>query len=271
MPPLAKSMDNIRSYENSIDARCIQFNSDTPSPLRNVTYDEDSSQFYQGYGKIREFSRRQNQISANGFSLWTARFDYEAQGEDELSLRRGEVVKVLSKDTKISGDEGWWTGKIGDKVGIFPANFVTKDDVLITEIKFTELKLEEVIGVGGFGKVYRGFYKGDVVAVKAARQDPDEDIDAIIENVRQEAHLFWLLEHENIVQLIGVCLQMPNLCLVMEYCRGGPLNRILTGCKIRPDVLLDWAIQIARGMDYLHNRAPISLIHRDLKSSNGRF
>lgn len=34
-------------------------------------------------------------------------------------------------------------------------------------------------------------------------------------------------------------------------------------------IILFQAIQIARGMDYLHNSAPISLIHRDLKSSNG--
>ena len=69
------------------------------------------------------------------------------------------------------------------------------------------------------------------------------------------------------VNLVGP--QEPNLCLVMEYARGGPLNRVLTGRKIRPSVLVDWAIQIARGMNYLHNGAPISLIHRDLKSSNG--
>lgn len=108
------------------------------------------------------------------------------------------------------------------------------------------------------------------MAVKAARQDPDEEPSVILENVRQEAKLFWLLAHENIVQLEGVCLKMPNMCLVMEYARGGSLNRVLSGRKIRPDVLVDWAIQIARGMDYLHNKAPISLIHRDLKSSNGK-
>ena len=47
--------------------------------------------------------------------------------------------------------------------------------------------------------------------------------------------------------------------------------RILGGRKIRPEVLIDWAIQIARGMNYLHNGAPISLVHRDLKSSNSEF
>lgn len=49
-------------------------------------------------------------------SLWTALYDYEAQGEDELTLRRGQIVVVLSTDSEVSGDVGWWTGKIGDKV-----------------------------------------------------------------------------------------------------------------------------------------------------------
>ncbi|XP_025266860.1 mitogen-activated protein kinase kinase kinase 11 isoform X1 [Camponotus floridanus] len=215
----------------------------------------------------------------NSTIIFTALFDYVAQGEDELSLQRGETVEVLSKDAKISGDEGWWTGKIRGKVGIFPANFVAEsesidqvssviDKVQPIEIDFEELQLEEVIGVGGFGKVYRGFWKKREVAVKAARQDAGEEPSVTLENVRQEAKLFWLLKHENIVQLEGVCLKMPNMCLVMEYARGGSLNRVLSGRKIRPNVLVDWAIQIARGMDYLHNKAPISLIHRDLKSSN---
>ncbi|CAH4031653.1 unnamed protein product [Pieris brassicae] len=211
-------------------------------------------------------------------ALFTAVYDYVAQGEDELSLRRGEIVEVLSKDANISGDEGWWTGKIGDRVGIFPAVYVTEEDPLAVtsvigdvdppRVSFSELKLEEVIGVGGFGKVYRGYWNDEVVAVKAARQDANEDIEVIKESVLQEAKLFWMLQHENIVSLKGVCLEEPNLCLVMEYARGGPLNRVLSGRKIRPGILVDWAIQVARGMAYLHVDAPISLIHRDLKSSN---
>ncbi|XP_045624552.1 mitogen-activated protein kinase kinase kinase 11 isoform X3 [Procambarus clarkii] len=211
--------------------------------------------------------------SQNQTCVCTTLYDYEAQGDDELSLRHGEIIEVLSQDVKISGDEGWWIGKINGKVGIFPSNFVAEvqniKDVEPIEIDFNELELEEVIGVGGFGKVYRGLWNGQEVAVKAARQDPDEDISVTIENVRQEAKLFWLLKHENIVALKGVCLVEPNLCLVMEYARGGSLNRVLQQRKaIGPSVLTDWAIQIARGMNYLHNQAPVKIIHRDLKSSN---
>lgn len=59
------------------------------------------------------------------FGLWTAVFEYEACAEDELSLRPGDVVQVLSQDSQVSGDEGWWTGRIEQRVGIFPSNYVT--------------------------------------------------------------------------------------------------------------------------------------------------
>lgn len=216
--------------------------------------------------------------------LWTALYDYQAQGEDELSLQRGHIVYVLSKDSNISGDEGWWTGKIGDKVGIFPSNFVTEDDPMLlnvapeiigdiqpVEIDYAELDVREVIGVGGFGKVHRAYWMGVEVAVKAARQDPDEPIEVTRENVLQEAKLFWSLKHVNIVGLKGVSLKAPKMCLVMDFAKGGSLNRVLHGRKIPPDVLVDWAMQVARGMNYLHNGAPISIIHRDLKSSNGKM
>ncbi|XP_070578982.1 mitogen-activated protein kinase kinase kinase 9-like isoform X2 [Ptychodera flava] len=216
--------------------------------------------------------------------FWTAMYDYTSSVDDELTFRQGEHVEVLSKDHKISGDEGWWIGKVKNttKIGVFPSSYVghvrptpssidgvNSRTAIPYEIDFNELTLSEVIGVGGFGKVYRGIWRDEEVAVKAARQDPDEDISVTLENVRQEAKLFWLLSHPNIIQLKGVCLKEPNLCLVLEFARGGALNRILSGGRrVPPDILVDWALQIARGMNYLHNEAPLPLIHRDLKSCN---
>ncbi|KAG9328016.1 hypothetical protein JZ751_024189 [Albula glossodonta] len=210
--------------------------------------------------------------------LWTAVFDYEAAAEEELTLRRGDLLEVLSTDAKVSGDEGWWTGRIGGLVGIFPSNYVAHREAwggsggsVPLEIDFMALRLEEVIGAGGFGKVYRGFWGTEEVAVKAARRDPDEDISVTTESVRREARLFWMLCHPNVIALRGVCLQEPNLCLVMEYARGGALNRVLAGRRVPPAVLVNWAVQIATGMDYLHNHALIPIIHRDLKSSNSEY
>uniref|UniRef100_A0A8C6XYY7 Mitogen-activated protein kinase kinase kinase n=1 Tax=Naja naja TaxID=35670 RepID=A0A8C6XYY7_NAJNA len=209
--------------------------------------------------------------SAGGAGLWTAVFEYEACGEDELSLRPGDVVQVLSRDSQVSGDEGWWTGQIDRRVGIFPSNYVTSNGGSssgLLEIDFSELILEEIIGIGGFGKVYRAIWFGEEVAVKAARYDPDEDISEAIENVHQEAKLFAMLKHPNIIALKGVCLKEPNLCLIMEFARGGSLNRVLSGKRIPPGVLVNWAVQLAEGMNYLHEEAIVPIIHRDLKSSN---
>ncbi|XP_031440521.1 mitogen-activated protein kinase kinase kinase 11 [Clupea harengus] len=219
--------------------------------------------------------------------VWTALFDYEASGNDELTLRKGDLVEVLSRDSEISGDEGWWAGKVNNKVGIFPSNYVSfkpsgygklqgsgvVGPAVVAEfqpeaVDFRDLSLQEVIGVGGFGKVYRGTWRGDLVAVKAARQDPDEDISVTAQNVVQEARLFAMLTHPNIIALKGVCLQEPNLCLIMEYAAGGPLSRALAGRRIPPHVLVNWAVQIAKGMLYLHSGAIVPVIHRDLKSNN---
>nr|XP_019947312.1 PREDICTED: CD2-associated protein isoform X1 [Paralichthys olivaceus] len=48
-------------------------------------------------------------------------FAFEASNEDELSLKEGDLIHILSKDT---GEPGWWRGEIGGKDGVFPDNFV---------------------------------------------------------------------------------------------------------------------------------------------------
>ena len=224
-------------------------------------------------------------MHANIKNMFTAIYEYKAQGEDELSLDKSDTIEVLSKDYKISGDEGWWTGKCKGKVGVFPCNFVAPCDLDFSNfpreellnfypphISYDQLNISDLIGVGGFGKVFRGHHQGLEIAIKTARSSMDEDIEVTRERVRQEARLLWVLKHTNVISLKGVCLEGPDMCLIMEYARGGSLNRVLQSVRrIGPDVLIDWAIQIARGMVYLHHDAPIKLIHRDLKSANGKY
>ena len=49
------------------------------------------------------------------------------------------------------------------------------EQILSKKKSFDLFQVEEVIGAGGFGKVFRGYYRGHEVAVKAARREVDED------------------------------------------------------------------------------------------------
>lgn len=75
------------------------------------------------------------------------------------------------------------------------------------------------------------------------------------------------LNHPNIVAFRGVCMDNPNFyCIVMELCPYGQLYELIkSGRQIPPNMIVEWARQIASGMNYLHF---YKIIHRDLKSPN---
>lgn len=207
--------------------------------------------------------------------------DFQGIYGDELTLKAGERVEIVSKDVRVSRNIGWWTGRNEKgKYGIFPEGCVkilTKEgeneDVNIEVgypfiISCSDIELKEPIGVGGFGRVHRAIYKEQEVAVKVAKSTTFDLVKAA-QDVITEAKKFAHLAHVNVCALIGVVL-VRDVCLVMEYAQGGALSEILHKKKLALplDVILDWSHQIASGMQYLHTEVKPSLIHRDLKSGN---
>jgi hypothetical protein len=210
--------------------------------------------------------------------------DFNGMLRDELTIKEGEEIEIISKDTIVSRNIGWWTGRNSKgKIGIFPAACVSCDvqggsagseaahSVYPLEIKSSEVSLKEVVGIGGFGKVFRAIYKGEDVAVKVAKSTTFDSLKAV-QDVISEAEKFAHLAHINVCALVGVVL-VKDVCLVMEYAPGGALSEVLhkTKTSLSIDVIANWTSQIASGMHYLHHIAVPSLIHRDLKTSNSEF
>lgn len=75
------------------------------------------------------------------------------------------------------------------------------------------------------------------------------------------------VRHKNVVQFIGACTIPPNLCIITEYMSGGSVYDYLRKQKalLKMPMLLRVAIDVSKGMDYLHQN---KIIHRDLKAAN---
>uniref|UniRef100_A0A3Q3AIE3 Mitogen-activated protein kinase kinase kinase 12 n=1 Tax=Kryptolebias marmoratus TaxID=37003 RepID=A0A3Q3AIE3_KRYMA len=123
------------------------------------------------------------------------------------------------------------------------------------EVPFEEISDLQWVGSGAQGAVFLGRLHGQEVAVKKVRNIKETDI----KHLRK-------LKHPNIITFKGICTQAPCYCIIMEYCAQGQLYEVLrAGRKITPSLLMDWAMGIAGGMNYLHLH---KIIHRDLKSPN---
>lgn len=123
------------------------------------------------------------------------------------------------------------------------------------------------IGVGAYGEVFKAKWSGTVVAVK--RLFPQEFDYQMASAFRREVRIMGSLRHPHIVLWLGACTQPSRLIIVSEFMEGGSLHRLLhKDTRDIPKALqLRLALQVARGLSYLHDRSP-SIIHRDLSSAN---
>ncbi|WOK94082.1 serine/threonine-protein kinase HT1-like isoform X1 [Canna indica] len=137
-------------------------------------------------------------------------------------------------------------------------------------IDLRKLNMGMAFAQGAFGKLYRGTYDGEDVAIKLLEKpenDP-ERAQLMEQQFGQEVMMLANLKHPNIVRFIGACRKPMVWCIVTEYAKGGSLRQFLMKRQNRSVPLklaVKQALDIAKGMEYVHG---LGSIHRDLKSDN---
>ena len=130
------------------------------------------------------------------------------------------------------------------------------------EIPFFALTLKEKIGEGAVATVYTGEWEGQPVAIKmlSAALSGREGMEFV-----REVQILSRLRSPFVVPFYGACLEEGHACLVMEYLSLGSLADYLSKNKLTLVQQKQIAVDIIRGLQYLHNKG---ILHSDLRGAN---
>ncbi|KAJ0821273.1 putative protein kinase RLK-Pelle-LRR-XI-1 family [Helianthus annuus] len=133
---------------------------------------------------------------------------------------------------------------------------------------------KHVVGVGGYGTVYKAELSSEVFAVKKIHAQEDGEVQNL-KSFENEIRALTEIRHQNIVKLYGFCSHSRHSFLVYEFLSGGSLRDVLN--HMEQAVEFDWMKRvntvksIAKALSYMHHDCSQPIIHRDLSSNNILF
>lgn len=137
--------------------------------------------------------------------------------------------------------------------------------------------IQDVIGVGGMGSVYRArdLHFPNVVKLVAVKEminlAPDPLVrQTIVQNFEREANMLATLNHPAIPRIYDYFSEDNRSYLVLEFIHGKDLESVIGDANgfLPEDQVISWAIQLCDVLEYLHGHKPDPIIFRDMKPSN---
>lgn len=172
---------------------------------------------------------------------------------DAIHYKHHDVIKLLEK--------------YGAKLKIAPMHVQNAREIPEYEINPNELDFSNSVQITK-GTFRMATWRGSQVAVKTFGEDVITDEDKV-RAFRDELALLQQLRHPNVVQFLGAVTQSSPMMIVTEYLPKGDLRAYLKRKgALKPATAVRFALDIARGMNYLHEHKPEAIIHRDLEPSN---
>lgn len=172
---------------------------------------------------------------------------------DAIHYKNHDMVKLLEKH--------------GAKPLMAPMHVKNAREVPEYEIAATELDFTDSVDITK-GTFTIASWRGTKVAVKKLGDELFTDKDKV-KAFRDELELLQKIRHPNVVQFLGAVTQSNPMMIVTEYLPKGDLRQFLKRKgALKPITALKFAMDIARGMNYLHENKPQPIIHRDLEPSN---
>ncbi len=137
--------------------------------------------------------------------------------------------------------------------------------------------IQEIVGVGGMGAVYRArdLHFPKMVKLVAVKEMVNQARDplvrkTIVQNFEREANVLATLHHPAIPRIFDYFTQEERSYLVMEYIKGKNLEQFINEHEgfLPEEMVVRWAIELCDVLEYMHNHQPDPIIFRDMKPSN---